>query len=155
GRARAGARRPGRRRLMSAFPVDVTNRALSAEHAAVYAYGIIAAQLTGQARRDAADATDKHRSRRDRLRVYVIEGGGKPAEPDAAYQLPTAVVTPVAAQALAANVERLVALAYGDLVAAADDDLRGFAARALADAAVRETGWSGQAPQFPGLVRPS
>jgi hypothetical protein len=61
----------------------------------------------------------------------------------------------VAAQALAANVERLVALAYGDLVAAATDDVRGFAARALADAAVRETGWGGQAPQFPGLVRPT
>ena len=140
---------------MSAMPVDVLQRALSAEHAAVYAYGVIAAQLAGQPRRDASAALDRHRSRRDRLRAYVVEAGGKPAEPDAAYQLPTPVVTPVAAQALAANVERLVALAYGDLVAAADGDLRGFAAKALADAAVRETGWSGQAPQFPGLVRPS
>jgi hypothetical protein len=140
---------------VTAIPIDVTNRALSAEHAAVYAYGIIAAQLTGQARRDASAATDKHRSRRDRLRTYVIEGGGRPAEPDAAYQLPTPVVTPVAAQGLAANVERLVALAYGDLVAAADGDLRGFAAKALADAAVRETGWRGTAPQFPGLERAS
>jgi hypothetical protein len=140
---------------MTTIPVDVTNRALSAEHAAVYAYGIISAQLTGQARRDASAATDKHRARRDRLRAYVIEGGGKPVEPNAAYQLPTPVITPVAAEALAANVERLVALGYGDLVAAADGDLRGYAARALADAAVRETGWRGQAPQFPGLVRPS
>jgi len=140
---------------MTTIPLDVVQRALSAEHAAVYAYGVIAAQLAGAPRRDAAAALDHHRSRRDRLRAYVIEGGSKPAEPDAAYQLPTSVLTPVAAQALAANVERLVALAYGDLVAAADGDLRGFAAHALADAAVRETGWRGQAPQFPGLTRAS
>jgi hypothetical protein len=139
---------------MSTIPVDVLQRALSAEHAAIYAYGVIAAQLAGQPRRDASAALDQHRARRDRLREYVIEGGAKPAEPDAAYQLPSPVLTPVAAQALAANVERLMALAYGDLVAAANDDLRGFAAHALADAAVRETGWGGQAPQFPGLVRP-
>jgi Domain of unknown function (DUF4439) len=140
---------------MTAIPVDVSNRALSAEHAAVYAYGVIIAQLAGQPRRDATAALDHHRSHRDRLRAYVIEGGGTPAEPSPAYQLPTSVLTPVAAQALAANVERLVALAYGDLVAAADGDLRGYAAKALAEAAVRETGWRGQAPQFPGLVRPN
>jgi hypothetical protein len=140
---------------VTTIPVEVVQRALRAEHAAIYAYGVIAAQLAGQPRRDAAAALDEHRGRRDRLRAYVIDGGGKPAEPDPAYQLPSPVDTPVAAQALAANVERLVALAYGDLVAAATDDVRGFAARALADAAVRETGWGGQAPQFPGLVRPT
>jgi hypothetical protein len=138
---------------MTPIPVDVVQGALRAEHAAIYAYGVIAAQLAGQPRRDASAALDEHRARRDRLRAYVIEGGAKPAEPDAAYQLPGPVVTPAAAQALAADVERQVALAYGDLVAAAADDVRGFAARALADAAVRETGWSGRAPQFPGLVR--
>jgi hypothetical protein len=133
--------------------VAVLGEVLAAEHAAVYAYGAVAAQLSGSARSAALDGLDVHRERRDRLRRMVLDGGGKPIEAQAAYELPRPLAGKAVAE-LAAGVERDIALAYGALVAASSDDDRAFAARALQDAAVRETSWRQEPPRFPGLADP-
>ncbi|MBZ4324596.1 DUF4439 domain-containing protein, partial [Streptomyces huiliensis] len=57
-----------------------------------------------------------------------------------------------AAVRLAAELESRVAVVYADLVAAADGALRGEAAAALREAAVRGTRWRGGSVAFPGLV---
>lgn len=132
----------------------IPNEVLAAEHAAVYAYGAIAAELTGANRAVALQGLDVHRERRDRLRRIVIDAGGRPVEPQAGYELPRPLTAVAAVVELAAAVERDVALAYGALVAASTDDNRAFAARSLQDAAVRETTWRRSAPRFPGLENP-
>ncbi|MER5648399.1 ferritin-like domain-containing protein [Streptosporangium sp. NPDC002524] len=125
--------------------------ALAAEHAAVYAYGVIAARATGRLRAAMTTAYNAHRARRDRLRTMIIEAGGTPAEPKAAYELP---VTPSgAAQAveLAVLVERGVTGAYLELAASADPGLREMAALAVQECAVRSYGLRPEIEAFPGM----
>jgi hypothetical protein len=134
--------------------IAVLGEVLAAEHAAVYGYGAVAAALAGTSRSAALDALDVHRERRDRLRRMILDGGGKPTEAQAGYELPRPLSGGKAVADLAAGIERDVALAYGALVVASQDDDRAFAARAIQDAAVRETTWRQQAPRFPGLEDP-
>lgn len=134
--------------------VAILGEVLAAEHAAVYAYGAIAAELNGTNRAIALQGLNVHRERRDRLRRMILDAGGKPVEAQAAYQLPRPLGAFSAVVDLAAGVERDIALAFGALVAAAADDDRAFAARALQDAAVREATWRQEAPRFPGLEDP-
>lgn len=138
---------------MSADPTVVAD-VLAAEHAAVYAYGAVAASLSGTSRVVALQGLNVHRERRDRLRRMILDAGGKPVEAQPAYELPRPLGGAGAVADLAAGVERDIALAYGALVVAADADERSFAARALQDAAVREATWRQEAPRFPGLEDP-
>ena len=134
--------------------LEVVNEVLAAEHAAVYGYGAAAAELTGINRLAALQALDVHRARRDQLRRMALDAGGQPVEAQAAYELPRPLNVLTTVVNLVAGIERDVALAFGALVAASDGDDRGFAARALQDAAVRESAWRRQAPRFPGLEDP-
>ncbi len=127
---------------------------LAAEHAAVYAYGAIAATLSGTSRSVALQGLNVHRERRDRLRRMTLDAGGKPVEAQPAYELPRPLGGAGAVADLAAGVERDIALAFGALIAGSDGDDRAFAARALQDAAVREATWRREAPRFPGLEDP-
>lgn len=134
--------------------LEVVNEVLAAEHAAVYGYGAAAAELTGINRAAALQALDVHRARRDQLRRMTLDAGGKPLEAQAAYELPRPLNVLTTVVTLVAGIERDVALAFGALVAASDGDDRAFAARALQDAAVRESAWRRRAPRFPGLEDP-
>ncbi len=135
--------------------LEVLGEVLAAEHAAVYGYGALVAVLTGDRRGTALAGLDVHRDRRDRLRRLTVDGGGKPVEAQAAYELPRPLSGDSVATELAAGIERDTALAYGALVAASTEADRGFAARAVQDAAVRETVWrDGKAARFPGLQDP-
>ncbi|MGQ0624047.1 MAG: ferritin-like domain-containing protein [Sporichthyaceae bacterium] len=127
---------------------------LAGEHAAVYGYGVLAARLAGAPRQQALRGLDVHRARRDELRRLILAAGGIPVESEPAYALPTALTGPAAALALGTALETDIALAYGALVAASSAAERAFAAAALADAAVRVSEWSGQAPRLPGIPAP-
>jgi hypothetical protein len=133
-------------------PLDALQKALASEHAAVYGYGLLIPQLTGSARVGALAALDEHRIRRDRLRALVAALGAEPTEPAAAYRADAPVTGAAAATGLATDLERDVALAFGELVAASNDDTRTFAARALQELAVRQANWQHAAPRFPGLA---
>ncbi|MEV1048473.1 ferritin-like domain-containing protein [Streptomyces sp. NPDC049916] len=126
--------------------------ALAAEHAAVYGYGALGGRLDGKRRSEASAAFDGHRASRDALARAVRDLGGRPVASDAAYALPFAVADAPSAVRLAAVLEDRVAGAYADLVRAAEGPLRGRAAGALREAAVRSARWRGGNVAFPGLA---
>ncbi|MFJ5550451.1 ferritin-like domain-containing protein [Streptomyces sp. NPDC093225] len=129
--------------------------ALAAEHAAVYAYGIVGARVAGERAPEARTAYAAHHARRDALTRTVRALGGTPRPSEAAYALPAPVRTTADAERLAAGVEDRVAGAYSDLVRAAEGPLRREAADALTAAALRAARWRGGGVAFPGLVERS
>jgi len=132
--------------------LDALQAALAGEQATVYAYGVVGARLEGGPDEvSARSAYDAHRQRRATLTGLVEAVGATPTAAAAAYDLGGPVTTATDARALAARVERGAAMTYADVVAAGSGSLRSAAAAWLADAAVREAGWSGTAPTFPGL----
>jgi hypothetical protein len=126
--------------------------ALSAEHAAVYGYGVVGARIAEDRRAQARQAYAAHLTRRDALRRTVRALGGDPVAAAPAYTLPFAVPDADAAVRLAAELEERIAVVYGDIVRVTTGDLRGEAADALCGAAVRAVRWRGGSVPFPGLA---
>ncbi|MEU0408677.1 ferritin-like domain-containing protein [Streptomyces griseorubiginosus] len=132
--------------------LQALQQALSAEHAAVYGYGVVGGRI-GEARRaEAMAAYDSHRARRDALARAVRGMGGTPVAAAAAYALPFPVPDSAAAVRLAAVLEDRVAGVYADVVRATEGERRGTAAGALREAAVRAVRWRGESVAFPGLA---
>ncbi|MCF3176097.1 ferritin-like domain-containing protein [Streptomyces sioyaensis] len=126
--------------------------ALAAEHAAVYGYGVVGGRITDDRRKEAQEAYDGHRARRDALRRVVRDLGGTPQASAAAYELPFPVPDAAAAVRLAAELEDRLAAVYADLVRAGGAARRREAAAALREAAVRAVRWRGSGVAFPGLA---
>ncbi|MGV9303184.1 MULTISPECIES: ferritin-like domain-containing protein [unclassified Nonomuraea] len=132
--------------------VQAVNKALAAEHAAVYAYGLMGARTTGDLRDKVTAAFDAHRARRDQLRALVSAAGGKPAEPEAAYTLPSVPGSAAAAVRLAVQVEAGITAAYLELAAASEPATRRLAALAMQESAVRSYGFRpAVSTAFPGM----
>jgi hypothetical protein len=138
--------------------MTATDRLLAlveAEHAAVYAYGVLGARLSDADRRTALTAYDSHRARRDQV-IAALEAAGRPAPaPLPAYDV--TVTTPTSALALAVRIEAGLSLRWRDLIADTDDrSLRQLAIAGLQETAVRAAQWrkrAGIAPitvAFPG-----
>ncbi|MGC5011611.1 ferritin-like domain-containing protein [Streptosporangium sp. DT93] len=125
--------------------------ALAAEHAAVYAYGVIAARTTGGLRATTTAAYNAHRARRDRLRAMIVAAGGRPVEPEASYRLPVTPSTAAQAVELAVLVERGVTGAYLELAASSDTSLRTMAALAMQECVTRSYGLRPEIEAFPGM----
>ena len=126
--------------------------ALAAEHAAVYGYGVVGGRIREGRRSEARAAYDAHRARRDALAREVRDLGAEPAAASAAYALPFPVPDSASAVRLAAELEDRLAGVYSDLVRATEGELRGTAAEALREAAVRAVRWRGESVAFPGLA---
>ena len=126
--------------------------ALAAEHAAVYGYGIVGANLTGN--RQAAAMTDwvAHQVARDTLEAMLRSRGAEPVAAAVAYRLPVTVRTPGQAASLAVFLEDRVATAYLGLVAVSDISVRQFGALQVRAAALRAAAWRGSTVAFPGLT---
>jgi hypothetical protein len=137
---------------VSSEPLDALQGALAAEHAAVYGYGLLIPQLTGGAHENGLTGFDEHRNRRDRLRALIVALGAPPVEAAAAYRPATPVVGAAAAVKFAADLERDVALAFGDVVAASTLQTRTFAAHSLQELAIRQASWQHAPARFPGLA---
>jgi hypothetical protein len=132
--------------------------ALAAEHAAVWGYGVVGAQLEATDPAPAVDAEAAHRDLRDRLTALLSERNADPVPAKGAYALPFPVLSAVDAAALAVVLEKGVASAWVRLLdQAATRDVRQLAVDALGGAEVRAVGWRGAAGQtpvnvaFPGL----
>lgn len=110
---------------------------LEAEHAAIYAYGVVGARLDDATRRLALAAFDAHRAGRDALQALLRERGAAVPGPAAAYDV--TVTDRAGALALAVRIEDDLAARWHDLVA--DGALRARAVQALADSAVRAAQW--------------
>ncbi|MFI9719608.1 ferritin-like domain-containing protein [Streptomyces sp. NPDC052396] len=126
--------------------------ALAGEHAAVYGYGVAGGHLDGARAGQAKEAYEAHRARRDALERTVRDLDGRPVAAAAGYRLPFPVTDPDSAVRLAAELESRLAGVYADLVGAATGALRGEAAAALREAAVRSVRWQGDGVAFPGLA---
>lgn len=135
--------------------LDALQDALSAEHAAVYGYGVVGGRIADARRGEVRSAYDAHRSRRDALRRDIRDLGGTPDPAAAAYGLPFAVPDSAAAVRLAGELEDRVAGVYASLVEASEGARRAEAAGALREAAVRAVRWRGGSVAFPGLAERS
>jgi hypothetical protein len=124
---------------------------VEAEHAAVYAYGVLGARLDDTRRRAAQLAYDSHRARRDQVVAALQAAGGRPPAPLASYDV--TVATPAEALALAVRIEEGLALRWRDLVGETDDRaLRSLAVAGLQESAVRATQWRQRAGITPPTV---
>ncbi|MGP4027645.1 ferritin-like domain-containing protein [Actinomadura sp. 3N407] len=132
----------------------VLRTALSAEHAAVYGYGVLGAHLRGSLRRTAKAVWDAHRAQRDEL-ISILTG--EPTAAAAAYELPVKVTSARSAAQLAAALEDDLVPAYVGLAGASSPDLRAFAADSAQRASARSAAWRAKAgapppsDAFPGL----
>ena len=124
---------------------------LAGEHAAIYGYGVVGAQLRGRARTRAQAGYDAHRARRDQLSGLLVERDATPVAAAAGYALPRPVTTAADATVLATELEERIAAVWVDAVADLQGELRELAARVVQDAAVRAAAWRGGSVPFPGL----
>ncbi|GII89833.1 hypothetical protein Ssi02_00640 [Sinosporangium siamense] len=128
------------------------DKALAAEHAAVYAYGVVAARAKGRTKILATAAFDAHRARRDDLRAMITTRGGTPPEAEAAYTLPVIPANEREATDLATSVEDGITAAYLELTAVDDPVIRRQAALAMQESATRRFSFRPEIPKaLPGL----
>lgn len=124
---------------------------VEAEHAAVYAYGVLGAHLDDARRRAAQLAYDSHRARRDQVVAALRDAGGSPPPPLPAYDV--TVVSIADALALAVRLEEGLALRWRDLVGDTDDKaLRRLGVAGLTESAVRAAQWRVHAHITPATV---
>jgi len=121
-------------------PVEVLVGLLEAEHAAVWAYGLLGARLSEERLEQALAAHGAHRRSRDALVPLVRSRGAAVPAPAAAYDV--RVATPEQALALAVRVEDDLAVRWRDLVgASAEVPLRRLGVAGLQECAVRAARW--------------
>ncbi|MDA0567838.1 ferritin-like domain-containing protein [Streptomonospora sp. S1-112] len=126
-------------------------RALRAEHAAVYAYAYIGARSRDEDRRLLCyEYLDAHRGRRDTLKEELRERDAVPAAGESSYALPDSDSGEALAD-YAVDVEDQTAEAYLELAAAPDSALRELALRSLQEATLRAMEWGADLPVFPGF----
>jgi Domain of unknown function (DUF4439) len=136
--------------------VSAAADALAAEHAAIYAYGLIGAHLTGAAATAARNAEAAHRARRDALVLQLDSEGDTPTPTSPVYALPFAVTDQASALRLAVEIEERTGAVWRSALASTTGDQRESALNALVDSAVRATGFrrtAGITPttvEFPG-----
>ncbi|MCC9311380.1 ferritin-like domain-containing protein [Kitasatospora sp. RB6PN24] len=143
---------PGATDAPSATAVTALQEALAAEHAAVYAFGVVGAKLPpGPGRDDARSCYAAHQARRDAWDRLLTGAGATPTAAAPGYRLPFPVPDATAAGRLAAEVEQRLTAVYGDLVAATAGDLRARAAAALSTAVLQCAHWGGTPGPLPGV----
>jgi len=133
--------------------IAALQKALAAEQAATYGYGVVGARLPQGSAQQAAATTDwvAHMRASDRLSALITARGATPVPAAVAYELPGPVQTVAAAKALAAMLEDRVAEAYLAVVALSARSLRSFGAEQVRAAALRAQAWRGSVEAFPGL----
>lgn len=115
--------------------------ALSAEHAAIFAYGPIGVRLSGEQAREARATEAAHRTRRDALVVWLAEAGATVPAPEPAYTLPFPVRDADSAMRLAIEIETRTAAVWRAAIPVTEATRRRQAVEALTDCAVRATRW--------------
>ncbi|MFB4300027.1 ferritin-like domain-containing protein [Actinomadura sp. NTSP31] len=133
---------------------QAVQKALAAEHVAVYGYGVLGGRLRGTLQQTAQTYWEAHRAQRDKLiSILSVE----PVAAAAGYRLPVKVTSARSAARLAAALEDGVVPAYVALAGAPATDLRVFAADSAERAMARSARWRANAGEgappdaFPGL----
>jgi Domain of unknown function (DUF4439) len=127
---------------------------LAAEHAALYAYGVLGGVLSAAGRpADLALAQKSyvaHRTRRDDLTEVIAGLAATPSPADPVYATPFGIVDAADCRRLARLVERRTTEIYCLAVSQTTGPVRRMLASGVTDAAVREVGWGGAVEAFPG-----
>lgn len=132
---------------------DALQRALAADHAALWALGLVTAFLPAELAAAVAEAATAHQARRDAVDRLLRDRGAVPAAPEAAYAAPAPVTDQASALALLVTAESDVAAAWRSALERTDDTaVRALALDALVDAAVRATRWRRAAGATPLTV---
>jgi hypothetical protein len=138
----------------SALTEDTENKALqkalAAEYAAIWGYGVVGAALEPEARAPAAAAEGAHRDVRDTVIALLTGRSVEPVDAEGGYTLPFPVLSGVDAAALGVVLEDGVAAAWVRVLdQAAERSTRELAVGALSAAEVRAVGWRAAANQTP------
>ncbi|MET8540719.1 ferritin-like domain-containing protein [Kitasatospora sp. NPDC004799] len=135
-----------------AAAVPALQTALSAEHAAVYGYGVVGAHLPDDPQRtDARTTHAAHQARRDAWQRLLTAFRAAPTPAAGGYQLPFPVTSPAEAARLAVHLETRLTTAYADLVTTLPAPYRPAAATALRESALHAQRWGAPATAFPGI----
>jgi Domain of unknown function (DUF4439) len=145
------SRRAGPGPRLAPATTTALQSALAAEHAAVYGYGVVGANLSGSRQATARADWVAHQVARDTLEAMLRSRGAQPVAAAVAYRLPVTVRTPGQAASLAVLLEDRVAATYLGLVALSSPSIRKFGAVAVRAAALRAAFWRGSTVAFPGL----
>jgi hypothetical protein len=135
-------------------PVDALQRALAAEHAAIWVYGVVGAFVSDALDSQLDQAATAHQARRDATERVLIDAGAPPVPPEPGYLTPEPVTDAASALRLAITAETDTATAWRSVVerSPADPGLRGAALDALTGAAVRAARWRATAGIDPVTV---
>lgn len=116
--------------------------ALAAEHAVVWGYGVVGAEVTDDLLAPVRTVQDSHRTRREATAALLRERDVLPVEAAASYELPSPVADPAAALALATDLEDGCSAAWRYLLGQTDDTgLRETALGALTTCALQAVRW--------------
>jgi hypothetical protein len=135
--------------------VAAAQTCLAAEHAAVYAYGVVGGRLAGlTSTRDdadrAAEAYEWHRTRRDGLDQLVRDLGDEPVAAEPAYSLPVTPESVAQCRRLARYLEKRCGEAYAYGLSMSSPATRVVLATGLGETAVRAHAWGARIAAFPG-----
>ena len=135
--------------LPTAEDVTAAQAILSAEHAAVYAYGALTPHLRGAQRDQAHGLYELHRQIRDALEAGIAAHGATPTPMVAAYAFPQLPDDPASAAALAGYVETRVAAVCANATTVATAAGRPYTAWSVVSASLRAYGWGRAPAAFP------
>lgn len=119
------------------------------EEAAVYAYGVLAAQLAEPEKGRAIDAGIAHARARGRAREELSSEDADPPAP-AAFRIPYPLDGPTAARRLAVLVESRLVEVYCRQTPLLTEGARTYAAETAQECARRAVSWGGDIAAFPG-----
>jgi Domain of unknown function (DUF4439) len=134
--------------------VDALQRALAAEHAAVWVYDLVGAFVPDAVNRRLNEAATTHQARRDATEQMLIDAGARPVPAQPGYLTPEPVTDAASALRLVITAETDAAATWRSVIerSAAGLGLRGMALDALTDTAVRATRWRATADARPLTV---
>ncbi|WP_051705993.1 DUF4439 domain-containing protein [Nocardioides aequoreus] len=136
-------------------PLEALQRALAAEHAAVWVLAFLGARVPAtdsSALADRlADAFEEHRASRDELTALVARAGAEPVASATDYELPDPASSPEQLRGAARTVEERVARTWAETVGATSGDDRRRAIAGLRASAVRALGFGAAPSDLPGL----
>ncbi|ASR35325.1 hypothetical protein BAY61_10350 [Prauserella marina] len=153
GAGQPGELDPARTGQLPAESVEAVQRALAAEHAAVWAYGLVSAFLPADFGKGIDAGAAAHRDRRDACERVLAAAGTAPVPAETAYLAPDEVTDEPSAVALVITAESDAAGAWhGVLERTGDAGLRALAADSLIGSATRGTSWRMEAGRQPAAV---
>lgn len=133
--------------------VESLQRALDAEHAAVWTYGLVTAFLPGDFTKSLDRSSAEHRLRRDACQSVLSAAGATPNPAEPAYLSPKPVRDIPSSMAVVIAAESDAAGAWRGLLERSDDPaLRTFALDALTASGIRMTRWRAESGQSTAAV---